>query len=164
MEHRLSFYTGWFAFPKWNIPYQKWKIEPLISIATLQKVQERLGQRMYIPHRNDLREDFPLRGFIQCGECGKLLTASWSKSRNGEKHSYYRCNKKKHDCHLGGKSICKDTLETEFENLLDKMKPSAQIIDLTKMIVKETHKKKLKEFQNNRSKFENNDTRERKGY
>ena len=36
-------------------------------------------------------EDFPLRGIVICPSCGKLLTAAFSKGRNGTRYGYYRC-------------------------------------------------------------------------
>jgi hypothetical protein len=36
--------------------------------------------------------DFPLRGFVRCEACGRPLTGSWSKGRNGH-YAYYHCQR-----------------------------------------------------------------------
>ena len=36
--------------------------------------------------------DFPLRGFVRCETCGRPLTGSWSKGRNGH-YAYYHCQR-----------------------------------------------------------------------
>ncbi len=40
-------YTGWFAYKNknWDIPYQRWKIDPIISIETFKAIQDRLKGR-----------------------------------------------------------------------------------------------------------------------
>jgi hypothetical protein len=38
------------------------------------------------------RPDFPLRGFVRCEACGRPLTGSWSKGRNG-RYAYYHCQR-----------------------------------------------------------------------
>lgn len=44
---------------------------------------------------NNLREktviEYPLKGYVHCGHCGKTLFADMATSRNGEKHGYYSC-------------------------------------------------------------------------
>jgi hypothetical protein len=37
--------------------------------------------------------DFPLRGFVRCEACGRPLTGSWSKGRNG-RYAYYHCQRR----------------------------------------------------------------------
>jgi hypothetical protein len=37
--------------------------------------------------------DFRLRGFVRCDVCGRPLTGSWSKGRNGH-YAYYHCQKR----------------------------------------------------------------------
>jgi hypothetical protein len=40
--------------------------------------------------RQRARPDFHLKGFVRCEACGRPLTASWSKGRNGN-YAYYHC-------------------------------------------------------------------------
>src|SRR5438128_5736054 len=66
--------------------------EPLITERIFFRVQGILDGRLEITgprERND--PDFPLRGYVRCGSCGKPLTASWSKGRS-EYYAYYHCH------------------------------------------------------------------------
>ncbi len=64
---------------------------PLISVQLFEIVQDVLkGRKKARPTRNRLQEELPLRGFLQCKECGKPLTGSASKG-NGGKYHYYHC-------------------------------------------------------------------------
>ena len=47
------------------------------------------------PKYKKLREDIPLRGFIECPYCGKKLTAAPSKGKN-KKYVYYFCSDSEH--------------------------------------------------------------------
>lgn len=63
------------------------------------------------PARKDISEDFPLRGFVPCDDCGQPMTSCWSKGRS--KHSpYYLCDTG--GCESGRKSIPRDKVEDGF--------------------------------------------------
>lgn len=115
----------------------------LFTPETFILIQERLAGKVKSPYLKDINKDFPLRGFVACGECGKPLTASWSTGRK-EKHPYYRCNNK--NCSFGGKSIKKLELEGNFKNLLSATTPSDELLCLTKEIVKEVFNEKMKDY------------------
>jgi len=42
------------------------------------------------PHQR-VHADFPLRGFVRCGACGRPLTAAATTNRHGERYGYYFC-------------------------------------------------------------------------
>ncbi len=127
-------YAGYVESEKWNIPLQKAKHEGLISFATYQKIQERLHGKPKIAVRSDVADDFPLRGFVECGDCGNPLTACWSKSKTGTKHPYYMCHKK--GCASKGKSIRRAKMEEEFEELLATAQPTKSLSKLTRAMLK----------------------------
>ena len=64
-------YAGFIDVPKWNISRQPGKHEPIISFETWKNVQDRLKGQAHTPAREDLHNDFPLRGFVACASCGK---------------------------------------------------------------------------------------------
>ncbi len=103
------------------------KHEALISFETYQKIQGRLKGHAYVPARKNLSEDFPLRGFVACGDCGKPLTACWSKGRS-KHHPYYYCVTK--GCESKSKSIRRDVIEGEFETLLKQLTPTKALFGL----------------------------------
>ena len=82
-----------------------------------------------------MREDFPLRGFVECGDCGRPLTSCFSKSAAGVQHPYYRCYHR--PCEGYGKSIRRDHLEGEFETMLKAMQPSTPMFEIAKAMFKD---------------------------
>ena len=73
------------------------------------------------PIRRNLQEGFPLRGFVLCDDCGRALTAAWSKGRS-RLHPYYLCHNRA--CGGFGKSIRRDVIEGEFETILRALQPA----------------------------------------
>jgi site-specific DNA recombinase len=65
--------------------------EGIISEELFREVQDVLDGRgrIYRP-KSQTQPEFPLRGFLICPRCGKILTASTSKGRNNY-YSYYHC-------------------------------------------------------------------------
>lgn len=125
-------YTGFLYYPDWGIALREGKHPAIISMKTYEKVQERLGLRAKAPYRKDITDDFPLRGFVLCSGCTKPMTASWAKGRKS-KHPYYHC--KTQSCSFYGKSIRRETIEVDFEALLQNMKPSEPVLGLAKEII-----------------------------
>jgi site-specific DNA recombinase len=62
--------------------------EPLVEPALWEHAQPR---RQAPNARNRFHPDFPLRRFVKCATCGKSLTGSRSRGRNGTTYPYYRC-------------------------------------------------------------------------
>ncbi len=127
-------YAGYIEVPNWDIPLRKGHHEGLITLATHQRIQNRIKGGVKSPMRKDINADFPLRGFIVCGDCESPLTACWSKSKTGKKHPYYLCHNRACDSHR--KSIRRDQVEGEFEALLRTLKPTEGIFNLTKALFK----------------------------
>ncbi|MEM7547586.1 MAG: recombinase family protein [Pseudomonadota bacterium] len=123
-------YAGMVSAPSWGVSMRKGHHEGLISFETFQRIQERLKGTAKAPARKDINEDFVLRGFIQCDDCGEALTACWSTSKTGKKHPYYLCKTK--GCDSYRKSIRRDQLEGDFEALLQQLQPSKSLVGLAK--------------------------------
>lgn len=126
-------YAGYIDVPDWGINFRPAQHEPLVSFETWQKVQERLKAEAKAPARKDISEDFPLRGFVTCACCGDPMTSCWSKGRNG-KYPYYYCQHK--TCDLYGKTIRRDKIEAEFEELLSSLQPSKDLFDMATAMFK----------------------------
>ncbi len=127
-------YAGRLSMPNWGIHNHPAKHEALVSFETWMKIQDRLKQQAKAPIRKDVSEDFPLRGFVTCGCCGKPLTSCWSKGRSA-KYPYYSCYTK--DCDMYRKSIRKEKVEADFEALLFKLKPSEDLFLLAQAMFEE---------------------------
>lgn len=65
--------------------------EPIISESLYYKVQDVLNNRSRKQRAKiKTHEDFPVRGFLTCPECDRILTGSKSKGRS-RYYSYYHC-------------------------------------------------------------------------
>ncbi len=116
-------YAGYVEAQKWNIDPFPGHHEGLISLETYQAIQRRLKGAARAPARKDINRDFPLRGFVECGDCGHAMTSSHSKGRS-RRYPYYLCQKK--GCDSYGKSIPREVIEGEFVQLLQGLQPTRQ--------------------------------------
>lgn len=137
-------YTGHLECPKWGVPLTKGQHEPLITLDAFDKIQERLARKSALPHdRRDMAKDFPLRGFVLCGECRKPYTAAWCRGRNG-KYPYYRCDQQ--DCPLRNKTVRKEVLEKQFEQLLRTVQPHPDLLELVRVALLGLWKERMQDF------------------
>ena len=114
-------YAGYVESEDWGVTLRQGQHEGLINFETYLKIQERLNGPARVPARKNLNEDFPLRGFVTCADCGHPLTAAWSKGRIA-RHPYYFCFEK--GCASYRKSIRRDELEGRFTTLLHRLQPT----------------------------------------
>lgn len=128
-------YAGYVGKAEWGIPLRQGQHEGLISIETFDKIQKRLNVGHKVATRRDINDDFPLRGAVDCDECGRPLTACWSTSKTGDKHGYYQCFSR--DCARKRKSIRKNQIEGDFVDLLDHVVPRQQLGDLLMAMLKD---------------------------
>ncbi len=121
-------YAGYLEKADWGVPLTKAQHEPLISYEVYLINQDRLNGKKVAPARKNLDRDFILRGFLTCSECGYSLTSCWSMSGTGKRYPYYLCHHK--GCSQRGKSIPRDKLESEFEEVLKNLTPTEQTFEL----------------------------------
>ena len=124
-----SVYAGYVEAKEWGVSLRKGNHDGLISFEAFQKIQHNLETGGYAPTRKDISEDFPLRGFVACGECGQNFKAVWSKGKY-KKYPYYRCDNKKCSCY--GKSISRDKLESEFGEVVRSLQPNKNLFEMTR--------------------------------
>lgn len=117
-------YAGYVEHEPWGVSLRKAQHEPLISFETHMKVKERMFGNGRAPQRKNLALEFPLRGFVACADCGSPYTSCQSKGRN-DYYDYYLCHNR--ECASYGKSIRRETMEGEFEILLQKLRPTAEL-------------------------------------
>ena len=127
-------YAGYVEAPNWGVNLRKGQHEGLISFATFEKIQARMKGTAKAPARKDINADFPLRGFILCNDCGSLLTACWSQGKK-QKYPYYLCPTK--GCESYRKSIRREQLEGEFEDVLKRLEPAKGLFALAKAMFKD---------------------------
>ena len=132
-------YAGYLEVPEWEIHLHPAKHEPLISFETFQAIQKRLTQQANAPARKDLHEEFPLRGFVTCACCHKSMTACFSTGRH-QKYPYYLCATK--GCAEYRKSIRKEKLEGDFEEVLQQLCPSPTLFSMASEMFKDLWEEK----------------------
>ena len=134
-------YAGYIEIPDWGVSLRKGHHEGLITLERYEQIQARIREGARAPARKDIDSDFILRGAVACGDCGKPLTACWSKSKTGKKHPYYMCFNKECDSHR--KSIRRDEIEGEFEELLRQLTPSETTFDIARAMFKHAWETRL---------------------
>ncbi len=91
--------------------------EPLVSVDLFNTVgailEGRLVDRGFVKAKSE-KEEFALRGMLLCGECGKSMTGSASKGRNG-RHCYYHCN------HCGKVRLRTSEVHERMESILNEI-------------------------------------------
>ena len=142
-------YTGIFPYKRWNIPRQKWQIEPIISQEIYQAVQDRLkGKKTIKPKKYNMNDqNFPLRRWVRCSVCGEHLTASRPRGKAGNRFEYYHCHKK--GCPLCGKSIRKADIHNDFESVLQEITPDGRLCALAREIIHECYNEQTADFRDN---------------
>jgi len=89
---RNPIYIGKIESPDYGVS-TRGDFDPLVDEATFYRVQAVLDGRVVVAGpRPRNHPDFPLRGFVRCEACGRPLTGSWSKGRNGH-YAYYHCQR-----------------------------------------------------------------------
>ncbi len=126
-------YAGYISHKDWGVNWVKAHHEPLISLETYEKIQERRKGALKAPARKNISLDFPLRGFVLCNDCGKPLTACWSKGKC-KKYPYYLCDTK--GCVSYRKSIPRARLEGDFEDIVRGLQPTATLFTLARRMFK----------------------------
>ncbi len=124
----LPIYAGYVEAPSWNISRRKGQHEGLVTAETWHKIQDRLQGGAKAPARKDLGDVFALRGFVLCADCENPLYSCESRGSSGKRYPYYLCQTK--GCDSYGKSIRRDTLEGDFEELLKSLRPSQKLLAL----------------------------------
>jgi site-specific DNA recombinase len=101
--------------------------DPIVDEATFYRAQAILDGRVVVSGpRQRNHPDFPLRGFVRCDVCGRPLTGSWSKGRNG-RYAYYHCQRQCRAVNVG-----KGALEGAFVEELALLQPTPGYMRLVK--------------------------------
>ncbi|MDB2407011.1 recombinase family protein [Jannaschia sp.] len=133
-------YAGYMQAKKWGVSLRRGHHEPLISFSTHEQIQKNLVEGARGPARADFSEDFPLRGFVECSECGNSMTGAWSKGKY-KHYAYYRCMTR--GCSQKSKSVARAKLEGGFEDMLKRLQPSQKLVDLAIVMFKDAWNSRL---------------------
>jgi site-specific DNA recombinase len=123
---RNPIYIGKIESPDYGVSTQG-DFEPIVDEATFFRAQAVLDGRVVVAGpRQRNHPDFPLRGFVRCEACGRPLTGSWSKGRNGH-YAYYHCQRQ-----CRAVNVSKATLEGAFVDELALLQPTPGYMRLVK--------------------------------
>jgi site-specific DNA recombinase len=141
---RNPVYCGKIFIPKYKdeeAHFVEGQQEPLITESMFCDVQDILNGRKKTQRTKIKTDDnLPLRGFLVCPRCGRLLTGSASKGAFQYYH-YYHCT-----------SICgfrcrADKANSLFVNELRKYVPHQAMVEVHKLVVNEVYKERTKASQ-----------------
>jgi site-specific DNA recombinase len=136
---RNKFYTGIIASSKYPEEVRG-QHTPMITSELFYRVQAILDGRnpnkLALAHRMRDKPEFPLRRIAKCGKCGASLTGAYSTGRSA-KYAYYRCSK-----FCTSKSIRVDVMETALIELLKKISPSKEGLELFTSLLQKTYHKR----------------------
>lgn len=119
-------YAGLIHVPEFGVS-RRGDFEPLVSEETFHRVQAVVEGRIQVTGpRQRTRPDFPLKGLVRCEACGRPLTASWSKGRNGH-YAYYHCWRQ-----CRAVNVTKAKLEGLFVDELKELQPTPGYMRLVK--------------------------------
>ena len=118
---RNDVYAGYVTCKKLGVDRVKGKHEPLIDEATFQRVQA-VRTRRYRAKPRRTGPEFLLRGMVKCSECGRVIAASFSRGRHGQRYPYYSC------------VVCNtrtrvEVLDKEFTEMLHGLQPEPDFVD-----------------------------------
>jgi site-specific DNA recombinase len=109
--------------------------EAIIDHATFNKVQEVLeGKNRNAKLPSKKNDALPLRGFLECENCGGTLTGSVSKG-NGGKYGYYHC---RGNCKTRVSAIATDKIFKA--EVLNKIKVNDNVLNLYSEIISDVQK------------------------
>ncbi len=144
-------YAGYVQAKKWGVSLRRGHHEPLVSFAAYENIQKNLVAGARPAARADFNEDFPLRGFVECSECGKGMTGAWSKGCR-KHYAYYRCVTR--GCSQRSKSIPRAKFEAGFEEVIKSLQPSQQLVDLAIEMFKDAWNGRLEYMQAERREWQ----------
>jgi len=111
--------------------------EPIITKKLFEKCQEVMKRRA---KPKKAKKTFALRGLMQCGECGRMITAEIQKG-----YTYYRCTKRLTKCTQ--KYIREEELAKQIRSFFQKV---SLCDDWTRKILRELEKDKNEAIQSSR--------------
>ena len=118
-------YAGYICSETYGIHWLKAQHEPLVSLETFQKVQDRRAGTAKVPKRANIGDKFALRGVVCCAGCDVPLRSSITRG-NGGHYAYYLCQTK--GCEYYGKSIKRDVLEADIGVVIKRLQPAPDMM------------------------------------
>ncbi|QNL50330.1 recombinase family protein [Olivibacter sp. SDN3] len=123
-----------------EMEFVKGQHQPIISEVLFYKVQDILnGNKRPIATKVVSKDMLPLRGFLQCPNCSRMLTGSASKGRHRH-YYYYHCSSSACGCRFKAEEV-----NGYFERELLKFKLMPETGELFKMVVLDEYRSSNRE-------------------
>jgi site-specific DNA recombinase len=120
---RNPYYAGVLADP-WSGAEHEGRHLPIVTRAEFARVQEIIrGRNHSKPHVRE-REEFPLRGCVQCPACRRPMTSGFSRGRF-RRYPYYNCGNRTCGNHTSYRAA---VIHDEFETFLDRIAPKREAL------------------------------------
>lgn len=120
--------------------------EPMITIDEYNRINtilEKSGKPSSTPNN----KEFPMRGFIRCGECGCLITAETKTKhqKNGvtRTYTYYHCTHRSKDHHRKQPTIREELLEAQVNALINKYEITPELYNWGLKAIQELSQKEI---------------------
>ena len=140
------FYAGFIEYFQWDVTRRIGKHDALISLETFNLNQARLnGTLSKKSARGDVSEDFPLRGLLNCHDCGGHLCGGWTRGNGGE-YGFYFCQNK--SCEMYRKSISRSQVHDGFKQLLTKNTMKPEIEKIVSVVFDEAWEEEIESLEN----------------
>ncbi len=136
---RNPIYCGYIVVPPHEdeeMEFVKGQHEPIVSKELFYDVQDVLsGNKRIAATKPFSPKELPLRGFLQCPLCHRMLTGSASRGKYGGRYYYYHCSE----------GTCKsrfkaETVNSYFENQIKSYELSPLVAELFKKVVLDVFK------------------------
>jgi site-specific DNA recombinase len=123
--------------------------EPIVAEEIFFECQKRLTQKKKPYQGKTSSEELPLKGFLICPKCGRIMTGSASKGNGGLYH-YYHCQRK-YGCNNSYKA---NDANTNFINYLNSFEISDEVANLYVNILEDVFAKQDDNKQSERHNIE----------
>lgn len=124
------------------------KHKPIITEAEHEEILK-LTSRKGMPKGTPRNKNFPLKGFMRCGNCGCMITAEEKvkRQKNGTVHvyRYYRCTHKSKDKPCRQPAVREEVLWKQLEHLIDQYEITPKLYELGMRALREIADKELEE-------------------
>ncbi len=136
------FNAGYIEYLPWDVKRFRGKHKPLISDEIfLANVKRLTGEAKSRAPRQDMREEFALRGLVLCCECNYPLAAYFSRNRHGVKYPYYSCQHR--GCSLRSKTVPKKEIDDNFKKLASTYSPKKAVLKIVDQMFEDLWKDEM---------------------
>lgn len=141
MLRNAYFYAGFIKNEKNSFELRQGMHEALIDIETLKRIEDKLGLRSDI-YQKASEDQYILKGWVVCDECGQKLTSNGQGSRGNTKYyHYYYC--RNWNCPNKKKGIPPHIMHEDFEVLLMGIRSNPELLEVCEQIVKQLWKERI---------------------